>query len=249
LTNKQREPGRLRRILNATWFRHLGGVVIAAAVMYAFYEARSEWSPMHRWNRAFGDSSLVFIALAMAVGPVSRLWPRATVLLPWRREIGIWAIVAGGVHTAIILDGWVEWEIPRLFGFLLHPGLGSYVMVEKGFAFGNVIGIAALLYGLGLAVTSNDLSQRVMGLPVWKFFQQSAYILWSLVVMHTAYFLFIHFLDFHRQTPEPNFIKWPFVVLVGVVLALQTAATLRTWKLRRRRSGRLDGGGAGMEAA
>ncbi len=98
-------------------------------------------------------------------------------------------------------------------------------------------------------MTSNDLSQRVMGLPIWKFFQQSAYILWALVVMHTAYFLFIHFLDFHRQTPEPNIIQWPFVALVGVVLALQTAATLRTWKLRRRRTGRMDGGGAGMEAA
>ncbi len=191
---------------------------------------------------AFGDASLVLIALAMVIGPLARLWPRATPLLPWRREFGIWGVVAAGVHTVIILSGWIEWDLARLFGFQFHPGLARYVMVEKGFALGNVIGIAALLYGLILAVTSNDLSQRLLGLPIWKFVQQGTYVLWALIVVHTACFLYIHFLDFHRQTPEPNVLQWLFVVLVGMVLSLQIAASRRTWRLRRQRISGACGG-------
>ena len=245
MTKIEGRAGGWRRFIGATGLRHLGGIILAALVVYLFSEARSEWSPMHKWNRAFGNASLVLVALAMAIGPLSRLWARATPLLPWRREFGIWAVVAGGVHTVVILSGWIEWELPRLFGLMLHPGLGEYVMVEKGFGLGNLIGIAALLYGIVLAMTSNDLSQRVLGLPIWKFIQQGAYVLWALIVAHTAYFLYIHFLDFHRQTPEPNILQWPFAVLVGMVLSLQIAASWRTWRLRRRRISR---GGGGQES-
>lgn len=231
-----------RRVIGATWMRHLGGIAVAALIVYLFSEARSQWSPMHKWNRAFGDASLLLVAMAMAIGPLSRLWTRATLLLPWRREFGIWAVVAGGVHTVIILAGWVEWDLPRLFGFIMIPEANRYVMFEKGFGLGNVIGIAALLYGFILAMTSNDWSQRYLGLPVWKFVQQATYVLWVLIVAHTAYFLYIHFLDFHRQTPEPNMFQWPFVVLVGTVMSLQIAATWRTWKLRQRRVAGTRGG-------
>lgn len=244
MAKKDGRRGGWRRFIGATGWRHLGGIAVAALVVYLFSEARAEWSPMHRWNRAFGDASLVLVALAMAIGPLARLWPRAAALLPWRREFGIWAVIAGGVHTAVILDGWVEWELPRLFGFQFHPGLGEYVMLEKGFGLGNVIGVAALLYGFLLAVTSNDMSQRILGLPIWKFVQQGAYVLWALIVAHTAYFLYIHFLDFHRATPQPNLLQWPFAGLVGAVLALQMAASWRTWRLRRRRAAN-GGGGQG----
>lgn len=244
MTDKAGRLRRLRDISGRAWFRHLGGVLIAAAAVYLFAELRAEWSPMHKWNRAFGDASLVLVAMTMAIGPMSRLWSRAKVLLPWRRELGIWAVVAGGIHTVIIFDGWIEWDLARLVGFVFHPGLGDYVMLDKGFGFGNMIGIAALLYGFVLAITSNNLSQRVLGMPVWKFIQQAAYVLWALVVAHTAYFYYIHFLDFHRRVPEPNALQWPFAILVSAVLALQIAASVKTWRLRRRRDG---AGGVGFD--
>ena len=59
-----------------TWkYRHLLVILLSAAGVYALLLSRAEWSPMHRWNRATGDMSLVLVALAMAVGPLSRLWP------------------------------------------------------------------------------------------------------------------------------------------------------------------------------
>ncbi len=216
-------------------FRHLGALALAALVVWGFAALRPEWSPMHRWNRAFGDASLILVAVVMSLGPLSRLWRPATAALPWRRELGIWGFLAGLVHAGFILFGWVELEWQRLFGFEFHPQLMQYVMFDKGFGLANVIGMLALVYALVLSVTSNDASQRWLGMSVWKFLQQGAYILWALILAHTAYFLYMHFLDFHRRTPEPNLLQWPFAVLVLAVFTLQSAATWRTWRQGARR--------------
>lgn len=216
--------------------RHISSLGLGVTIVYLFAMMRNEWSPMHQWNRAFADASLVLVALAMVLGPLSRLWRPASRWLAWRRELGIWGFIAGLVHAGFILFGWVRLEWQRLFGFEFHPQLQEYVMFDKGFALGNIIGILALVYGLILSVTSNNVSQRWLGMSIWKYIQQGAYILWAMIVAHTAYFLYIHFLDFHRQTPEPNILQWPFAGLVLVVLALQTFASVRTWRLRRQRT-------------
>ncbi len=233
----------LRTLLNLnSWkFRHLGALALAALLVWGFAALRPEWSPMHRWNRAFGDASLILVAVVMSLGPLSRLWRPATALLPWRRELGIWGFLAGLVHAGFILFGWVELEWPRLFGFEFHPQLMQYVMFDKGFGLANVIGMLALVYALVLSVTSNDASQRWLGMSVWKFLQQGAYILWALILAHTAYFLYMHFLDFHRRTPEPNLLQWPFAVLVLAVFALQSAATWRTWRRQGARRQTVNG--------
>jgi len=123
----------------------------------------------------------------------------------------------------------------RIFGYQLHPS-GGYVMLLHGFGFANVIGLIALFYGMILALSSSNWSQRVLGGQVWKFLQQSSYVLWMLIVTHTAYFLYLHFQDFHRRVPEPNWAQVPFAILVGAVVLLQLAAFIKTWKSRRNRS-------------
>ena len=221
----------------STLSRHLIVLALAILLGYAFLLSRSEWSEMHRYNRAVGDVSLILLSMAMAIGPVLRLtnWKWVRRLLLYRRELGIWSVVAAFIHTVIILIGWVELDLWRLFGFEFHPGLQQYVMVRHGFALANALGVVALLYGFVLAGTSNELSQRVLGASVWKFLQQGAYVLWWLVIIHTGYFLFVHFLDFHRAIPAPNWAQLPFVGLVLTVILIQSAATLRTWRRQRAR--------------
>ncbi|WP_306258372.1 ferric reductase-like transmembrane domain-containing protein [Pararhizobium sp. IMCC21322] len=225
-------------ILNtkAWWVRHLIVIVLAVIGTALFLYSRAEWSPMHRWNRAVGDMSLVLVALAMALGPMSRLWRSFVRWVPYRRELGIYAVMLALVHFTIILFGWVELDLMRLVGFEFHPSLQRYVMVQHGFGLANLVGVLALLYGAILAATSNDRSLRWLGSSVWKFVQQGTYVLWWLSVIHTGYFLFMHFLDFHRQTPEPNWFQWPFVGLVTIVLVLQIAASLTTWRNGRNRA-------------
>ncbi len=227
--------------------RHAVVLVLGLALFYLLFESRAEWSDMHRWNRAVGDLSLVLVALAMALGPLTRLSNLRVfrTWLPYRRELGIHAVIAAAIHTIIILIWWVELDFARLFGFEYHPELERYVMIQQGFGLANLIGIAALLYGIVLATTSNDFSQKRLGTSVWKFVQQGAYVLWWLAVVHTGYFLFMHFLHFHRPTPEPNWAQWPFVGMTVFVVALQIAAIVKTWRRKVLR----DGGGAAASAS
>jgi len=212
--------------------RHLIVIILAVAGTYAFLESRSQWSPMHKWNRAVGDMSVMLIAISMAIGPMSRLFAKFQLIIPWRRELGIYGVLLAFIHTIIILAGWVEWDLIRIFGFQLHPS-GVYVMFQHGFGLANAIGIIALVYGLVLAISSSNWSQRMLSAPVWKFLQQSAYVLWMLIIVHTAYFLFMHFVDYHRNTPEPNWAQWPFVGLISFIILLQFAASMKTWRSRR----------------
>ncbi len=219
---------------NQTLSRHCMVLLLAILLTYLFLVVHSTWAPMHRWNRAFADASLVLLAATMMIGPVVRLRGAWSWLVPWRRELGIYAVGFGTIHVLIILGGWIEWEIPRIVGLLVHPSLGSYVMAEHGFGLANVLGIVALVYGAILVTISNEYAVRRLGGSVWKFIQFGAYVLWALVVLHTAYFLFMHFLHFHRPPPPPNPLQWPFVTLVIVVTTLRAIATMRTWRIRRK---------------
>jgi len=214
--------------------RHIIVMIFAAVGAYGFLELRAEWSEMHRWNRAIGDMSLILIALSMAIGPLSRLITKFRMAIVWRRELGIYGVILALIHTIIILAGWIEWDIIRILGYQFHPS-GIYVMLQHGFGLANVIGIIALAYGAVLALSSSDWSQSFLGVSIWKFLQQGAYVLWMLIVVHTAYFLYLHFQDFHRPVPEPNWLQLPFAALVTVVITLQLAAFVKTWKLKRNR--------------
>ena len=210
--------------------RHFVVLLVAGLGTYAFMESRAGWSEMHRWNRAVGDMSIVLIAFSMAIGPLARLWSVFRTALPWRRETGVYGVLLAIIHTVIIIDGWVEWDLVRLFGYEVHPLTNAYVMLQHGFGLANVIGIVGLLYGIVLALASNDLSQRMLSGSVWKFLQQSAYVLWMLIVLHTAYFMYLHFQDFHRQVPDPNWAQLPFAGLVALVVLLQSVAFVKTWR-------------------
>lgn len=228
--------GLARRVI----VRHLLVAGLGAGLLAGFSYVHGDWSPMHRWNRAFGDVSLFLVALSVGLGPFSRLVRSGSRMLPYRRELGIHACLYAIVHTAIILVGWVEFDLLRLIGFEWHPDLLVYVMLQQGFALANAIGLAALLLVILLAGTSSDLAMRRLGSSGWKFLQMGVMSLWWLAVAHVAYFLFIHFLSFHRSIPEPNPLRLWFVALVVSVLILRGAAYITTIRNQAQRQRRND---------
>lgn len=218
----------MRGLARKTLVRHMLVAVLATGLVLGFAAVHAQFSPIHRWNRAFGDASLVLIALSMGLGPLIRFLRASVPLLPFRREMGIHACLLVLVHAAIVLVGWVEWDLMRLFGFEWHPDLLVYVMFQHGFGLANAIGIAALVLAVLLAATSSDFAMRRLGLSGWKFLQMGVLPMWWLTVAHVAYFLFMHFLSFHRDTPPPNALQPWFVGLVVLVLGLRAAAYLKT---------------------
>ncbi|MFZ5708386.1 MAG: ferric reductase-like transmembrane domain-containing protein [Pseudomonadota bacterium] len=236
--------GLLRRTARRALLRHLCVAALTAVLLAVFAAVHAQWSPMHRWNRAFGDASLVLVALSMGLGPLVRFVRPATPLLAFRRELGIHGCLLALVHAAIILVGWVQWDLMRLFGFELHPDLLVYVMFQPGFGLANLIGLAALVFVALLAATSSDMAMSRLGVSGWKFLQMGVLPLWWLSVSHVAYFLFMHFLSFHRPLPDPNPLRFWFVGLVIGVAGLRFAAYVRT-VLDRQRPGPAEGRRAG----
>lgn len=216
--------------------RHIIAVCLAGILVVLFSQVHGQWSAMHKWNRAVGDASLVLVALSFSLGPLARIIGLVRRYIAIRRELGIYACVLAFGHAIIILVGWVEFDLMRLFGFEMHPMLQTYVMFQQGFGLANGIGIAALVLVLVLAATSSDLAIRKLGAAGWKFIQMGVLPLWWLTVAHVAYFLYAHFLSFHRDTPEPNPLQLPFAGLVLAVVALRAVTYALTVRTQNRRA-------------
>lgn len=224
------EPG-------ASWAATVGRHAVIGSVtlllVTAFQSSRSEWHPMHAWNRAFADASLVLLVIVLAAGPLARLTDAAGPLVRARRELGVWTVLAAAAHVWIVFDQWVEGDVAR---FWQGPGPAGLVF-DPGFAAGNLVGLAALVYGVVLLATSNDWAQRFLGGAGWKFVQQRSTTYFVLVALHTAYFLFLHFeFTFHRPVPAPNWFRTPFLLLIGALLLLQTVAFAVTVRRERQRT-------------
>ena len=227
-----RAASKRRRRQMGTLGRHMTAAAAAAVLLLGFWLSRPQWDPDMRMWKAVGDASLVLLVVSMVAGPLARLWRRATPLLTWRREAGIWFAVLACVHTVLILNGWVRWSVMRFLGYEFIPQLERDVRMESGFGLANILGLVALLWALALAATSSDRALRRLGPASWKWLHNGAYVVFYLVAAHAGYFLFLHFtFSFHKTAPPPDWFRLPFAAAVVLVLILQVAAFRKT--LRR----------------
>lgn len=213
-----------------SWTRHIILGVLALGLVYLFFISRSDWHPMHAWNRAFADVSLVYLMIIILLGPLAKLVKSVTRWLVWRRELGIWTGIMAFIHVLIILDGWVEWELFRFF-YIFSPMLNEWV-IHPGFALGNIVGIVGLIYVFLLMLVSNDYSIRKLGQKAWNYIQQRAHVYYLLVILHTFYFIFLH------QPQTPNWIRVPFILLISGILLLQMIGfylTIKREKIKGKR--------------
>ena len=96
--------------------RHIIVMLLASFSVYLI-EQSSDWNEMHSWNRATGDTSLLMITCALIIGPLTKIFPRSVLLVPWRRELGIYAVIFALIHITIIIVEWVDWDLFLLFGY------------------------------------------------------------------------------------------------------------------------------------
>lgn len=214
---------------------------LGSLVSYGFWLSRPEWDPEMRFWRAVGDGSLILLVLALVLGPLARLWPTFGRWLSYRRELGVWFGLFALLHTLLILNGWARWNAMKFLGYEYIPELNRVARLEPGFGLANILGLVAMLLTLVLMATSTDYALRKLGGSAWKFLQLSAYSVFYLVVLHTAYFLFMHYTQsFHRNVPEnPNWFRIPFLVLTALVIGLQGVAYLKSLRRQHLKQGRL----------
>lgn len=206
-----------------------------AALIYVFWLTRPQWDPEMRMWKAVGDASLLLLYATVSIGPSTRLWRKAAPLVPYRRELGVWFGLLALAHTFLVVDGWARWDVRRFLGYEYIPQLDRLVRLESGFGLANILGLVAIIMTIPLIATSTDWAMRTLGGSAWKFLHNATYVIFWLVVIHTGYFLFIHYAaHFHRLPPPPDWARFPFVGLTLTVIVLQSLAFVTTV---RRRSG------------
>lgn len=210
--------------------RHLTVLAVSVVLTAGFWFTRLDWDPEMRLWRAIGDASLLLLLHALLAGPLARVWPATTGFRSWRRETGIWSTGLALAHTVLVFDGWFRWDLLRMLGFDYIPQLGRLARIEPGFGLSNLVGLVALVWLLVLAATSFDRAIAKLGGSAWKWLHTGAYVAFYLVVLHSAYFLFMHYtISFHRPVPpNPNWFALPFVVLSLGVPLLQGWAFFKT---------------------
>jgi methionine sulfoxide reductase heme-binding subunit len=155
----------------------------------------------------------------------------------WLNQVEIWFGILALAHTLLILNGWARWDLQRFLGYEFIPELGRLVRLEPGFGLANLMGVVSGVIALALLATSTDWAVRKLGTGTWKYLHQGVYIIFWLVVLHTSYFLFIHYTEhFHRAPPPPDWFRYPFVALTLAVVTLQAGAFFRTVQMRVHRA-------------
>ncbi len=176
-------------------------VAIIACILTALF-----WSSEMTLNQATAAAAFVCLFVVMIIGPMMRLWWRPYLRkLPhgipfrWRGEFGVWFTVLSILHALLVWDG-RDWEILPL-------------------RHGDLMGLIALAWALGLALTSSGKAMKLLGIRQWKWLQATgAYVIFYLVAAHTLYHAWL------RPAFAPAFVGYMYagMLLIVVVFHIST---------------------------
>jgi sulfoxide reductase heme-binding subunit YedZ len=164
-----------RRLNNRTMIRllkivtHLGALIPLVLLFWDYRQGQLGVDPIRAITLRTGKITLILLMLSLAVTPVNIIlgWKQ---LLPLRRLMGLYAFLYVSLHllSFVGLDYVFNW-------LFIVDGI-----VEQRYV---LVGFAAFLLMLPLALTSNRWSMRRMG-KRWKRMHQLVYIVGVLAVIH-----------------------------------------------------------------
>ncbi len=225
--------------MRATALKYLGVALLAAALSAYFY-ARANTIPnrhhptLNSLNLGIAYASLALLGLALAIGPLSRLSARTFGrLVELRREVGVIGGLLALAHVVLSVRIHVNWRWPLLFFNVNNDRIVEVNYRVDGIA--NWLGLAAVLLLLPILLSSNDLAERYLGAPGWKWLQSHTYTLFALAAFHTSIFLQA---AAKGKTRPADF--WPIFWLTGggtlLLQSLAFAVTIARRRARTRRS-------------
>ena len=133
--------------------------------------------------------ALVLLTLSLLIGPWRTLRGKAPVVsLDLRRDIGIWAGIAGLLHTVI---GQCVHLRGRPWLYYVYEKWNEHLLPLRHDIFGlsNFTGLFAALILLAALATSNDASLRALGNAPWKSLQRWNYVCFALAATHAFGYL------------------------------------------------------------
>jgi methionine sulfoxide reductase heme-binding subunit len=181
-------------------------------MIYDFDEIRLDPRPITNLIHRTGDWALIFLLVALAVRPLSRIL-RYNQLLDVRRMIGVGAFAYAATHfTLYIVDQMFDWR--EIASEIVHRSRLT-------------LGFVALLSLTALAATSTNGMVRRLGINRWQRLHQAIYLIGLLVLIH-------YFLRFKLIESTPTLAAGLFGWLIGYRLLIwwrKTGNELPTWML------------------
>ena len=175
-----------RRLAGRLVQHHLPVGTATIVVGYVLFATRPFPDLLTRLSFSSAYPALILIAATLLIGPIKLLsGARIAASLDLRRDVGIWAGIAGLFHTVIGQCVHLRGR-PWLY-YIYENWQQKHFLPMRHDLFGlaNYTGLAAALILLALLATSNDASLRKLGTPGWKRLQQWNYVIFGLTAIHT----------------------------------------------------------------
>jgi sulfoxide reductase heme-binding subunit YedZ len=163
--------------------RHLALATLTLAASLIPVYALSSKSPAFRLSMGSAYVSLALLAATLCLGPWNVVRNRANPLSTHvRRDLGIWAAIAGLVH---VIAGLQVHMRGRFWLYFIPNKEPSPVFFRTDFfGFANLTGLLATTILILLLALSSDRVMARLGGRRWKRWQRSSYLLALLVVAH-----------------------------------------------------------------
>ncbi len=176
---------------------------------------------------ALGYLSLLLVGVTLVIGPLHLLRSRRNpVNIDLRRDIGIWAAIAGCWHVLLVFRGTVL--NGQILQYFLQTGCCGYSLQLNVYGFSNDSGLFATILLLLLLALSNAASLRVLKGKWWKRMQRLTYLLALLAVAHTFGYQYLN------GRGELLFVA--VIILSILVLACQIWGIVLTVSRQRRKN-------------
>ncbi|MFN2253176.1 MAG: sulfite oxidase heme-binding subunit YedZ [Candidatus Promineifilaceae bacterium] len=153
---------------------HIGALIPLALIIWDYTQGNLGADPIREITLRTGKTAIVLLMLSLAVTP-AHIWFGWRQIIPLRRLLGLYAFLYVALHLTVFL--WLD--------YLLDPQLIVEALFAKRYA---LIGLAAFLILLPLALTSTRASMRGLG-KRWKTLHRWVYVAGVLAVLH--YFLLV----------------------------------------------------------
>ena len=158
--------------LKRHWLRiaaHLACLVPAALLALDYARDNLTFNPIQEATQRTGKTALVILVLSLACTPLNTLFGLRQAL-PLRRPLGLYAFAYASIHLLIFLVVDYGLDLAEILE----------VVAEKRYV---LVGFAAFLLLLPLALTSNRAAMRRLGRR-WKALHRLVYLAAGLAVVH-----------------------------------------------------------------
>ena len=137
--------------------------------------------PVQKLNRELGDWALIFLIVTLSVGPLSKILKRKN-LIALRRMLGLLTYFYAVLHLTsyIIIDLQLDW----------HEFVKD--VTKRNFI---ILGMTSVALLTPLALTSNNISLKILGSKSWK---KLHYLVYPAAIIAIIHFFMMIRADYHR---------------------------------------------------